>query len=161
MGDPGRRIMHIKYFLYLMIALILIGCECPDPYSRLIRRDDLYGRYVANFGETDTNFIDLYPDSLYVAYYMSDEGHLYVDSGRWDYWPCSGFYRLDLYNFKKRHPGWCIHWGDIEEDSAWSDTIPLSVGLWKGKAIWVEYCYRERKFYRKEIDEENIDSTKR
>jgi hypothetical protein len=74
----------VARLILVLQQLILAGCmECPDPTSDPIDASEVPGRYTANFGDAQVEYIDLRADSTYVFYRKSSDSELYVDSGTW------------------------------------------------------------------------------
>lgn len=137
----------------LFIGLVfIIGCDFEIP-SLPIERSELYGRYIGNFGETDTNFIDLFEDSTFIAYYKTKDGHLYADTGRWVYYKYGLGYVLKLNDFWHRHPFPILDQLEpfIEAHGYQHDsTVTMKFMMYKREySIEVWYCYEEVYYYSK------------
>ena len=146
----------IPALLLILICLSMIYCDWPYPISEPIEKDDLYGRYIANFGETDTNFFDLIPDSLFVSYYKTETGQLFVDTGTWYFDKRAGTqYNLRIFHYYRRHPERCVYYPEKEEliKRYNVDTTKVSHILHKrGTSIIVRYCPQRGWYYKKIVE---------
>jgi hypothetical protein len=145
--------------LAVLLGLSITGCEGPDIPSLPIEESELPGRYIGNFGETDINYIDILPDSVFVSYYKTKDGHLYIDTGTWKFLK-TGFFEYDrllVRDFIQRHPENCIDFPGKEKvlKEYNVDLTRRSLILIKSKDVMhIEYCYAKRQYYKKRFEEE-------
>lgn len=97
--------MNRKLVLLCIISSFIYACDLEWEKSLPIEESEIHGRFDANFGESDTNFIDFLPDSTFIKYYKSESGELFVDTGQWKFSKKSwGGCYIELNNFIIRYP---------------------------------------------------------
>jgi hypothetical protein len=148
----------------LILLLMFIGCfDAWEELSETVEVEELYGRYVGNFGETDVNYFDLLPDSLYISYYKDKKGQVYTDSGTWWLVEWSyGIYDLIIYDYEKRYPGVCqkpvegveVTNGIMFDPSKQAFRVKKKRGM-----ITVTICY-DKGWYFKKIPDKNNNQKK-
>ena len=180
---------YIDYLLLVLLPLQLLGCEALEEiwYGTLeINKDDLYGRYYADFGEAQVDYIELFKDSLFVYFYKANHDQVYVDTGRWEFSDRSDGrsrrYSIRLWDFNPRHPGKCreeVGLGKViesmesdtsitdQELSNWrrldkeikEDTTNLKrYTLYKIKDnIIIDYCPEKYQTYARKLEEKGVD----
>jgi hypothetical protein len=76
---------YTRAILFVFISFLLTGGVCEMvPSSDPIDLKDIPGVYEANYNAGKVDKIELRPDSIYIRYFESKDGHKYIDSSR--YW---------------------------------------------------------------------------
>jgi hypothetical protein len=142
-----RNITSVLLFAWI---ILLSSCEAPDIPSQAIEHSELYGRYTGNFGETNINYLDLLQDSVFISYYKTGEGHLYVDTGWWRFFNIGRDYYLEMGNYRRRYPWACddlkksVKTRDYEPDSSITTSFILNRGEY---GIKIKYCSAQLQYY--------------
>lgn len=165
-GNSFKVMMHriMSFIIAIVIFSVFPGCEGPDPFSFPVQRSELPGRYMGNFGETDTNFVDILPDSIFVSYYKTRDGKLYVDTAKWgfiDREP-TRYDKLRVFGYIQRHPEVCVEVPGLEH---LQNRINISTDrgflLIKGAdVLQIEYCESRRQYYTKRINNPESDNNR-
>jgi hypothetical protein len=76
---------YTRAILLVIISFLLTAGVCEMvPSSDPIDLKDIPGVYEANYNAGLVDKIELRPDSIYIHYFESKDGHKYIDSGK--YW---------------------------------------------------------------------------
>jgi hypothetical protein len=146
---------YIGIAAVLALALAAGSCECPTPRSYSIDRDQIFGRYVADFGLADEEFVELLPNARYEHYYRSPSGEVFDYKSNYDIIPPSrsiGMWHIKLHDFKRWDP---VHIGCFDTTaSAEVDTTPRCwiPELYKthdGRLL-IQYCWKRQQSYVKQ-----------
>ena len=143
----------------VLIAILMFTFGCEEIWYGTLQIDkaEVCGRYDANFGETNINYIDILEDSTFVSYYRTINDHLFVDTGIWRFvdWSYNNSrrYSLQLYGYIHHHPEKCAELNamdSIQDTSHWSRYYLLKrKGLEKNIRIYFEYCPEKYWIYSK------------
>jgi len=73
----------LKNTILILFISLLLACDALIPESSIIERNEIFGKYVANFGDF-VDYVEVRHDSTYIHYfrYYNNE---YTDTGYWEF----------------------------------------------------------------------------
>lgn len=141
---------QVKGLMWVIAPLIsIMGCEGPSYYSDPVKESEIAGVYYANFSVEENDCIELRADGTYIHSYKSPDGHVYLDTGAWEFIEYrERSYAIDLQALIRRHPqkDGCYYTGSL----AAIDTRPVDgrFPFYKsGRAYVITYCFGQGQAY--------------
>lgn len=138
--------------MLIAIAIFSISCYEIEKTSDPIKPEEITGQYTAGFGLKENDYLQLQEDSIFIHYFKTISGKLYIDTGFWEYTASPKYrqYTVVLNNFKMRYPQ--INGCFSNSESAYLDTLAtrLVLNLYKDKSsISIKFCPSRNQYYTK------------
>jgi len=137
----------------------IMGCEGISYYSDPVKESEIAGVYYANFGDRESDYIELKSDGSYVHFFVDSEGNTRQDTGRYEFIVRrERSYRIRFPAFIRRHHqiGGCYsnRQGSVVDTSV----VRIKVPFYRiGNRYAIEYCPLEGQEYSRKRVEPSSD----